>query len=640
MLRSSRVAANDRRQGGVMQESIAERVLAERNQRFLIEASEVLTSSLDYATTLESVAQLAVPFLADLCVIDILYGRTIAPIAVAHIDPDAAELVRDMRRRFPLAIDSAAPVGQVIRSGEAILFETVPDELQRDISQADEQYQILQRLQYRSAMVVPLTARGATIGSIMLVLVTRGRRYDERDLALAREFARRAASAVDNARLYASEQQAREEAEQVAARMGRLLDIASAFSRALTPAEVTEIVIQQALDALDGLAGTIMLLDAAGAVLEMVSAVNYPPVVEERWHRIPMNVRVQGTEAVLTGRPVWLRSREEAVARYPVLSGTPTTEFDAFAAIPLIVDDVPIGVMGLSFATPREFSSEDQTFTVLLAQLGAQALARARLYDAERAARAEAEAAARAREEFLSIAAHELRTPLTTIKGFVQMLARQAREPGFGVEPARTFIASLETQVGRLETLVSDLLDVSRIGQGRLALRPTRCDLVEIAMAVLAQFENAPERQERHRLRLVAPGPVVGIWDDGRIEQVLVNLVSNALKYSEGGDVVVGVTREGDAAVVTVRDEGIGIAPQDQARLFEPFVRSERTVRSVRGTGLGLFISRRIVEAHGGGISVDSRPGEGSTFTVRLPFDGSGEGQAIDTELPRDSSAS
>ena len=172
----------------------------------------------------------------------------------------------------------------------------------------------------------------------------------------------------------------------------------------------------------------------------------------------------------------------------------------------------------------------------------------------------------------------------------------------------------------RLEELVADLLDASRIQQGRLELRPEPMDLAALARRVLERFEQAPERGEHHALELDVPEPVVGTWDPARLDQVITNLVSNALKYAPDGGVVRLRVRRGERdAELSVSDQGIGIAPEELAQLFQPFARGALARDSTGGTGLGLYISAQIVERHGGTIAVESEPGQGSTFTVRLP---------------------
>jgi signal transduction histidine kinase len=236
----------------------------------------------------------------------------------------------------------------------------------------------------------------------------------------------------------------------------------------------------------------------------------------------------------------------------------------------------------------------------------------------------------RHRDEFLSIASHELRTPLTTIKAYVQLQERHLRQPAPDLPHLNSLTEQLMRQVRRLEELVIDLLDVTQLHQGHLTLHAEPVDLSLLAGEVLTRFEHAPERTARHRLRLVAPAPVVGIWDPARLDQVLTNLVSNAIKYSpEGGEVLVSVGDVGGRALVEVRDQGVGIAAVDLPRLFRPFARGTADRRAIPGVGLGLYIAAQIVERHGGRLTVASQPGEGSTFRLDLPSRPVGEAAEV-----------
>jgi signal transduction histidine kinase len=214
-----------------------------------------------------------------------------------------------------------------------------------------------------------------------------------------------------------------------------------------------------------------------------------------------------------------------------------------------------------------------------------------------------------------------LKTPLTSLVGFMQLLQRQLDRPVPDHERFRRYVAQCRQQTDRLRSLVDDLLIASRSQQGRLDLRPERFDLVALAVEIAERCAYMPERTAEHRLVLEAPAPVEGTWDRDRLDQVLTNLVSNALKYSPaGGTVLVRVERRDEEVEVTVGDEGLGISPEEQGALFQPFVRAAATNEQVGGTGLGLYIVRQIVEAHGGSAALESAVGKGTTVTVRLPL--------------------
>ncbi len=244
---------------------------------------------------------------------------------------------------------------------------------------------------------------------------------------------------------------------------------------------------------------------------------------------------------------------------------------------------------------------------------------RDRLLDEEKQARAQAEEALEAREEFLSIASHELNSPLTSLKLRLQEVARSANVAEAPLEPERLrrLIEVSERQLRRLSRLVADLLDVSRITTGQLTLEREELDLGELAREAAARvIEQA--RPELVAIEVRAELPVHGRWDRVRVEQVVTNLLSNALKYGGGAPVVVTVENAGDRARVTVEDRGIGIAPEMQARLFQRFGRGV-SARRYGGLGLGLYIVRQILDAHGGTVRVESTLGQGSRFTVELP---------------------
>lgn len=223
-------------------------------------------------------------------------------------------------------------------------------------------------------------------------------------------------------------------------------------------------------------------------------------------------------------------------------------------------------------------------------------------------------------QDFVSIVSHELRGPLTAIKGFVTTLLRSRDR--ISPDTRTEFLETINKQADRLNQLVEDLLSVSRIESRRLHLKMARVDLESLAAKVVDQFRA--QWGDRAIVIEADPGMPLVVADESRVDEVLVNLIDNAVKYSpDGGAVRVSISSTEDAAVVAVGDEGIGIAPEDAARLFEKFHRvATDETRDIGGTGLGLYIVRRIIEAHGGSVYVTSAPGAGSTFTVELPLAG------------------
>jgi len=224
--------------------------------------------------------------------------------------------------------------------------------------------------------------------------------------------------------------------------------------------------------------------------------------------------------------------------------------------------------------------------------------------------------AIRLRDEFLSIASHELRTPLTPLRLQLQSTLKCLDKGETGVAELRPRLELALRQTVRIGILVTDLLEVSRITSGRLTLQREEMDLAESVRDVAERHE--PEARNAGTTVQVQAEHVTGRWDRLRIEQVIANLLVNAIKYGGGRPVRLTVERADGAARLTVRDEGIGISTEDQERIFDRFERAV-SVRSYGGMGLGLYITQQIVDAHGGRIQVQSTRGKGSTFTVDLP---------------------
>jgi signal transduction histidine kinase len=283
-------------------------------------------------------------------------------------------------------------------------------------------------------------------------------------------------------------------------------------------------------------------------------------------------------------------------------------------AVPLVAREKTLGVINLAFAeSGRRYGSEELRVALDLAARAALAIDNARLYQ-------QARDAVRVREEFLSVAGHELRTPLTAVQIHLELAVRAVQRAP--VQPDRVHdpkkrLQDADRLLRRLSGLVEQLLDVSRFGSGRLVLQPEEVDLSALAQEVIDRLKEEAARSGTP-LALSAAPAVTGRWDRARLDQVLSNLLSNALKYGLGRPIDVEVRGEGGDAIAVVRDRGIGIAAESHARIFSKFERAA-SERQFGGLGLGLWICREIVEAMQGRIQVESSPGNGAVFTVRLP---------------------
>jgi PAS domain S-box-containing protein len=283
--------------------------------------------------------------------------------------------------------------------------------------------------------------------------------------------------------------------------------------------------------------------------------------------------------------------------------------------VPLIVGQRSVGAISfISAESGRQYGPTDLLLAQEIARRASLAMQNARLYS-------EAREALEVRNTFLSIASHELKTPLTSLLLLVSGVRHVGRARQPDPDRLKDRLGKIEEHTRHLGMLVDQLLDVSRITSGQLALEPAPTDLVALARAVADRF--GPQAQ-REGCEIVVSGAdaVPGRWDPVRIEEVISNLVANAIKYGAGKPVQIAVASADGQVSVAVTDQGPGIAPEHQVRIFEQFERA--APKNYGGLGLGLWIVRQLVEAHGGTVSLSSTLGQGSTFTVRLPRQSAG----------------
>ncbi|MBD0301897.1 MAG: PAS domain S-box protein, partial [Tolypothrix sp. T3-bin4] len=284
---------------------ITQRKQVEEQQRFLAEASGILAASLDYETTLASLARLAVPEIADWCLVDMMIcdNQLIRRVVTAHADPEKQELVEELQN-YPPDLARREGVAEVIRTGKSQITHFISDEQIQLATQNAAHQKILQELNSTSGMSVPLIVRGRVLGAITLVSSS-GLRYDTKSLMLAEELACRAAVAVDNAQLYTKTQQSQQAAERAASRTARLQAITAALSESLTPAQVAEVIVEQGMAALGASSALVALVTNSGTELEIVRAVGYQQETIDLWRQFSINASVPLAEAVRNKHPIW-----------------------------------------------------------------------------------------------------------------------------------------------------------------------------------------------------------------------------------------------------------------------------------------------------------------------------------------------
>ncbi len=599
---------------------ITERRRNEDRQRFLEEATAVLASMFNYEIALKQLARLAVPDLADWCSIHLIEpGNNLRRIDLA-IDKPSHTLTHlgELREHFPYDPSAPSGIAQVIATGQSIFIPEIDDNTLQHFARTPEHLAAIRALKTCSSIVVAIRARGKSLGVISLNMADSDRHYTRQDLMTAEELARRAGIAIDNGNLYREAEQSRQIAMNAAERTARLQAITAALSEAITPTEIAETIINQGLSILQAQTGTVSLVDDddPGRV-RIIASIGFPQDVIAEWRQFSIDLSAPIADAIRQQNPVWLQSLAERIERYPHL--VLQSDAVAWAALPLLVEGEAIGALGFSFSLPQSFNEEDRGFMLALAHHCGQAIRRARLYETEKRIRAEAENAIRARDEFMSIAAHELRTPVTSLRGFTQLVRHQLDKKGI-VEPARVqrTMEVIEQQSEKLARLITQLLDISRLDSGRLSLERKVVNLTSLTKEIVM---SARTRTSQHAITIHAPSEVLALVDPLRLEQVLANLIDNAIKYSPNGGLIdIEVSSVSSSTIaIAVTDRGIGIPMEQRDRLFERFYQAHSSGITVGGLGLGLYISRQIVELHGGDIHVEFPDDGGTRFIVSLP---------------------
>ncbi|MCB0163649.1 MAG: PAS domain-containing protein [Anaerolineae bacterium] len=579
----------------------------EKFNQLLAKAGEILNSSLDYSTRLESVAQLAVPSFADWCVVS--FGsreESALEVAVAHTDPDKVAIVRELQQRYPSDPHSQTGAREVLQTGRSVLYPTISDDMVVATARDDDHLQILRTLQITSAMIVPLKARGDTLGVMTFIYAESGRRYTEADVALAEELGRRAGLAIDNARLYSAEREARCSAEQIAKRVSSLQAVTASLSRTLTSDEVAATVVEQGISVLEANSGLVVLLDETGATLKILDAVGYPAEVVEQWRQFPVSAATPLSETVRTGEPILLETKAALGDRFPEFAQQPTTINEALVSLPLIIEDKVVGAVGLSFATPQQFQIEDLDFMMALARQCAQALERARLFEAERLARAEAEAAQEnlamlTQERERNRLAQELHDNVAQAIGYLNLKLAGA---GSALRTGDT--DEVEAVLSELKQVVNEVY--TDVREEIFSLRSERhagSDFLELLHRYVDKYKRF-YRLDIHLEQEVA-NDVLDFPAEVRLQVVrtIQEALMNTRKHAQVNKAMIRISQVNGYIQINVEDQGQGfsISPtgEDKENSF------------------GLRIMRERMASIGGRLDIFSTVGEGTQTIISVP---------------------
>ncbi len=501
-------------------------------------------------------------------------------------------------------------VGTVIQEGKPVII--------RDAQSDQRWYRDLDdRFITHSIIAVPMVSRGHTIGVVELLNRRDSVPFDEDDERLLTAFATNAAISIENARLFTQTDQAlaaRVEELSMMQRIDRELNATLDYDQVMgltldwslrtTGADIG--LIAAIVETEDGLRG-LRFLANRGYPEELVSTRD-----EELW---PLERGVVG-RVVQTGKSELVEDVENDPDNVSVVPG-----MVAQLTVPIRREDQIVGVVVLESSQKGCLNGEALEFVSRLADHAAIAIENARLFEQVRRAN-------EAKTEFVSFVSHELKQPMTSIKGYTDLLIQGVA--GELTETQSNFLGTVRSNVDRLNTLVSSLLDISRIEGGRMRLEFRSVSIERVIGEALRTIRGQIEAKQQ-TLEVEVPAdlsPVRG--DRDRLVQILTNLVSNAYKYTpEGGHIAIRAQRWSDGRDATGQDEfvlcsvtdtGVGMTPENQQRLFTKYFRADDpAVRGVPGTGLGLVITKSLVELQGGEIWVESEVGKGSTFSFTIP---------------------
>ncbi len=535
-------------------------------------------------------------------------GQLMHYVAQHNIAPAAMEAVHHL---YPMPPNRSQTASRAILDRAVI---HVPDALD------DPEYlrELAVKGGWRSVLSVPMIGKGRPIGAITVTRMAPGL-FSETEIALLQTFADQAVIAIENVRLFEELEGRTAALTRSVGELQALGEVSQAVSSTLDLQTVLTTIVARAAQLSGADAGSIYEYDEATQELSRRAVHNMEAEILAR-----PDQRFRRGEGAL-GQAV---ERREPV-QYADISDSTLYDskvrdlllrfgYRALLAVPLLREDQIIGALVVNRKTPGEFPPETVELLTTFATQSALAIQNARLFREIEDKSRQLEAASRHKSEFLANMSHELRTPLNAIIGFSEVLTERM----FGElnEKQDEYLKDIFASGQHLLSLINDILDLSKIEAGRMELELADFDLPSaIDNALILVRERASRRgitlghSVDERL-----GSIRG--DERKVKQVLLNLLSNALKFTpEGGRIDVGAGVHDGVAEIAVRDTGVGIAPEDQEAVFEEFRQVGSADKKIEGTGLGLALSRKFIELHGGRIWVKSQAGQGSTFTFTLP---------------------
>ena len=497
-------------------------------------------------------------------------------------------------------------MGRAIIDGRTI---HIPDITAVDVAEYDTALELAQKDGFRAAIAAPMLREGVATGSLLLRKRDSGA-FTPRQIELLETFAAQAVIAIQNVRLFTELSESLEQQTATA----EVLRVISQSPTDVRP--VLETVVGAARRFCGADDATIVLREGA----ELVLANHEGSLAQLQGNRLPLDRRSTGGRAVVDKRTIHVPDVKDLdPAEYAVtVELSQRTNVHAVLAAPMLREDAAIGCVLLRKAKAGAFSRRQIELLETFAAQAVIAIENVRLFTEIQEKSRQLEIASQHKSQFLANMSHELRTPLNAIIGYTEMMT----DGLYGNVPAKAqgVLERVQSNGRHLLGLINDVLDLSKIEAGQLVLTIEEYSVADMVATAMAATESLARAKNLRLASSVAPCLPTGHGDARRLAQVLLNLLGNAIKFTDEGGVEIRAAQIGERFDISIVDTGPGIAATDQAKIFEEFQQVDNTsTRKKGGSGLGLSISRKIVELHGGRITVESEVGEGSTFRISVP---------------------